>query len=65
MAPVVEHRPSKHEVLSSNPNTIKKKERKKKTKKLKAYMLSHSTGPFFMKGFFQDRVLRTICPGWF
>jgi hypothetical protein len=33
MAQVVEHLPSKHEVLSSNPRTTKKK-KKKKTFKL-------------------------------
>jgi hypothetical protein len=31
---------------------------------LRAYTLSHSTGPFFVRGFFQDMVLQTICPGW-
>jgi hypothetical protein len=28
------------------------------------YHLSHSTSLFFVMGFFQDRVLRTICLGW-
>jgi hypothetical protein len=30
---------------------------------LKAYNTSHSSSPF-CDGFFRDRVLRTICPGW-
>jgi hypothetical protein len=30
---------------------------------LRAYTLSHSTSPFY-DGFFQDRVLQTICLGW-
>jgi hypothetical protein len=32
--------------------------------KLRAYTLSHSTSPCFCDGFFQDRVLRTVCPVW-
>jgi hypothetical protein len=32
---------------------------------LRAFTLSHSTSPIFVKGFFQDRVLQTIFPGWF
>jgi hypothetical protein len=32
---------------------------------LRAYTLTHSTGPFFVKGFSsQDRVSRTISLGW-
>jgi hypothetical protein len=31
---------------------------------LRAYTLTHSTSPIFVMGFFQDRVLQTICPGW-
>jgi hypothetical protein len=31
---------------------------------LRAYTLSHSISPFFVKGFFQDRVSRAICLGW-
>jgi hypothetical protein len=30
---------------------------------LRGYTLSQSTSPIFVKGF-QDRVSRTICPGW-
>jgi hypothetical protein len=30
---------------------------------LRAYILSHSTRHFW-EGFFLDRVLQTICPGW-
>jgi hypothetical protein len=31
---------------------------------LRAFTLSHSCGPIFVKGFFQDRVSRTICLSW-
>jgi hypothetical protein len=31
---------------------------------IKAYTLSHSSNPFFCIGYFQDRVLQTICSGW-
>jgi hypothetical protein len=31
---------------------------------LRAYILSHSTSPFFVKGFFQDTVSQTICLCW-
>jgi hypothetical protein len=31
---------------------------------LKAYTLSHSTSPFFVMDFFQNRVSPTICLGW-
>jgi hypothetical protein len=31
---------------------------------LMAYTLSQSTSPFFVMGFFQDRVSQTICLGW-
>jgi hypothetical protein len=30
----------------------------------RAYTLSHSTSPFFVMGFFQNKVLQTICQGW-
>jgi hypothetical protein len=42
----------------------KKKIPPKKYYRPRAYTLSHSTSSFFVMGFFQDRVLRTICPGW-
>jgi hypothetical protein len=32
--------------------------------KLRAFPLSHSTSPIFCDRVFQDRVLRTSCPGW-
>jgi hypothetical protein len=31
---------------------------------LRAFIWSHYTSPIFVKGF-QDRVSRTVCPGWF
>jgi hypothetical protein len=31
---------------------------------LRTSTLRHSTSPFFVMGFFQDRVLWTICSGW-
>jgi hypothetical protein len=31
---------------------------------LRAYTLSHSSSPFYCDGFFQERISRTICPGW-
>jgi hypothetical protein len=31
---------------------------------LRVYTLRHPTTPFFCGGFFRDRVLQTICPGW-
>jgi hypothetical protein len=32
---------------------------------LRAYTLSYSTSPFFVVGFFPDRVSQTLCLGWF
>jgi hypothetical protein len=31
---------------------------------LRAYMLTHSTSPFFVMGFFWGRILWTVCIGW-
>jgi hypothetical protein len=31
---------------------------------LRAYILSHSTSPFYVNAFFQDRFSWTICSGW-
>jgi hypothetical protein len=31
---------------------------------LRAYTFSHSTSPFFVMGFFWERISQVICPGW-
>jgi hypothetical protein len=58
MAQVVKHLPSKHEALSSNPNTAKKKKRKEKEKQIVVYPDSNNINYSTIK---MSQCLPNIC----